>query len=76
MKKILILLFLALNYFSVYSQKQGNIWRFGDSAGIGFNQSPPGTFTSSVINRGSCCSIADMEISLLQPPFDQKKTAP
>ncbi len=65
MKKILIILFLTLNYFSLYSQKQGNIWCFGDSAGIDFNQSPPTTFTSSVRNRGSCCSIADTSGSLL-----------
>ncbi|MBK9413038.1 MAG: hypothetical protein IPN61_06355 [Bacteroidetes bacterium] len=64
MKKILIILFLTLNYFSLYSQKQGNIWCFGDSAGIDFNQSPPTTFTSSVRNRGSCCSIADTSGSL------------
>ena len=65
MKKILVILFLTLNYFSVYSQKQGNIWCFGDSAGINFNQSPPSTFTSSVRSRGSCCSIADTSGSLL-----------
>ncbi len=65
MKKILIIFLVILNYFSVYCQKQGNIWCFGDSAGIDFNKSPPATFTSNVRNRGSCCSIADTSGSLL-----------
>lgn len=66
MKKILIFLLLVLNYFSSYSQKQGNIWCFGDSAGINFNQqSNPVPIISSVHSRGSCCSIADSSGSLL-----------
>ncbi len=65
MKRALLLLLFAFYSLTSFSQKQGNIWCFGDSAGIDFNQSPPTTFTSSVRNRGSCCSIADTNGSLL-----------
>lgn len=58
-----ILLFL-LNTNS-YSQGRNNIWCFGDSAGIDFNQSPPVPFVSSVRSRGSCVSIADSLGNLL-----------
>ena len=65
MKKLFLFFLFAFNCLASFSQKQGNIWCFGDSAGIDFNQSPPTTFTSKVRNKGSCCSIADTSGSLL-----------
>ena len=65
MKKLFLFFLFAFNCLATFSQKQGNIWCFGDSAGIDFNQSPPTTFTSKVRNKGSCCSIADTSGSLL-----------
>jgi len=50
------------------AQKEPNIWYFGDSAGIDFNQSPPVALTDGVINpppvgiapsSEGCASIAD-----------------
>ena len=60
------ILILLLFSFSVQSQKQNNIWCFGDSAGIDFNNlSNPVTFSSSLDTRGSCVSIADTNGQLL-----------
>ena len=39
--------------------QRGNIWCFGDSAGMDFNTNTPTTFTTSVKSRGSCASISD-----------------
>lgn len=42
------------------AQNRNNIWCFGDSSGINFGTVPnPVTFSSSVVSRGSCVSIAD-----------------
>ena len=52
--------------FSAYSQKQNNIWCFGDSTGIDFNNLiSPTPFSSSLDTRGSCVSIADTNGQLL-----------
>jgi hypothetical protein len=48
-----------------FAQGRNNIWCFGDSAGIDFNQSPPVPIISSVRSRGSCVSIADSVGNLL-----------
>ena len=58
---ILIIFISSLTLsFSAYSQKQNNIWCFGDSAGIDFNNLiNPTPFSSSLDTRGSCVSIAD-----------------
>ncbi len=64
MKKIT--LYFLLFSLSAFAQKQGNIWCFGDSAGIDFNQiGNPQPIVSSVHSRGSCCSIADTSGVLL-----------
>ncbi|MBK7388877.1 MAG: hypothetical protein IPI23_07330 [Bacteroidetes bacterium] len=50
----------------VNAQKRGNVWCFGDSAGIDFsNLGLPQVFTSSLDTRGSCASIADTSGQLL-----------
>ncbi len=52
--------------FSGFSQKENNIWCFGDSAGINFaDTANPVTFSSSLDTRGSCVSIADSAGNLL-----------
>ena len=57
---IIVAIIISAFSFSAYSQKQNNIWCFGDSAGIDFNNvSNPITFSSSLDSRGSCVSIAD-----------------
>ena len=49
-----------------YSQKRNNIWCFGDSSGIDFNNlNNPVPFQSCMDSRGSCASIADSNGSLL-----------
>lgn len=54
---LIIILFLSSNLFA---QKQGNIWCFGDSAGIDFNNiSSPQPYISVIRSRGSCVSICD-----------------
>ena len=50
----------------VNAQKRGNVWCFGDSAGIDFsNLGLPQVFSSSLDTRGSCASIADTSGQLL-----------
>ncbi len=62
----IITIIISTFSFSAYSQKQNNIWCFGDSAGIDFNNvSNPITFSSSLDTRGSCVSIADTNGQLL-----------
>ena len=56
---LLPVILLVLFSTTCYSQGRNNIWCFGDSAGIDFNQSPPAPIVSSVRSRGSCISIAD-----------------
>src|SRR6185436_1121127 len=64
MKK-LVLVFFFLSEM-VFAQKRNNVWCFGDSAGIDFNNlSNPQPIVSSVHGRGSCVSIADSTGNLL-----------
>lgn len=63
-RKLLIFIFIFYCTITI-AQKRGNIWCFGDSAGIDFNFNPPQPITSSVNARGSCASIADTTGSLL-----------
>lgn len=66
MKKwFLIFLFLTGTFF-VFAQKQGNIWYFGNRAGLDFNQLPPRAVNDSklYISEG-CAAIADNDGKLL-----------
>jgi hypothetical protein len=64
LKKAVIL--IVLLPFSIYAQKQGNIWCFGDSAGINWSDPENPTFFESASRyRGSCSSIADTVGNLL-----------
>ncbi|MFN8166423.1 MAG: hypothetical protein U0X76_09740 [Bacteroidia bacterium] len=64
MRQFFILIFLLLT-LPTLSQNRGNIWCFGDSAGIDFNQSPPAPIRSVCHGRGSCVSICDTNGGLL-----------
>ena len=65
LKTLSSLLLLILSYTNNFAQGRNNVWCFGDSAGINFNQSPPVPIVTSVRSRGSCVSIADSLGSLL-----------
>jgi hypothetical protein len=62
MRVILLVLFIQIAGVA-HAQYNGNIWCFGDSAGINFNSNS--TFTTAVKSRGSCASIADSLNGLL-----------
>jgi gliding motility-associated-like protein len=47
-KKYIFLIFFFQSVFS-YSQKEFNIWYFGDHAGINFNSTPPTTLTNGAL---------------------------
>ena len=51
MKKILYISFIILPLF-VFSQKQGNIWYFGDHAGLNFNTSIPIILNNGATHNG------------------------
>lgn len=66
MKKyaLLVLSFFFLIY--VYSQKEGNIWYFGNNAGVSFNTSPPTALTNGKLSqREGCSSVCDKNGNLL-----------
>jgi gliding motility-associated-like protein len=58
MKKytLLILLFFALQSFS---QKEANIWYFGENAGLDFNTNPPTALTGSLVTDEGSASISN-----------------
>ncbi len=61
----IVLLFLSIA-ISSEAQKRNNIWCFGDSAGIDFNNlNSPVPISTSLNNRGSCVSISDTSGNLL-----------
>ncbi len=65
MKKfhLLLLLFFALKSFS---QKEANIWYFGEKAGLDFNTNPPTALTNGEINTfEGCSSFSDEDGNLL-----------
>jgi hypothetical protein len=59
MKKLLFIL-LNLISFTVNAQNRNNVWTFGDSTGIDFNNSGNiQPINSASLSRGSCVSICD-----------------
>ncbi len=62
---ILPVILFFISQVNCFAQGRNNIWCFGDSAGIDFNQSPPVPIVSSVRSRGSCVSISDSIGNLL-----------
>lgn len=65
MKKLLIL-FTFLTTFLTYSQKEANIWYFGENAGLDFNTTPPTAVTNGALSTlEGCSSFADASGKLL-----------
>ena len=56
MKHFSIVLLLLLSIIICHAQKQGNIWYFGDSAGLSFNNGFPVTITDGVLKSLECSS--------------------
>ncbi len=55
MKKLLALLLLFIG-IQTFSQKQANIWYFGQGAGVDFNFSPPRALTDGILYTLEGCS--------------------
>jgi gliding motility-associated-like protein len=65
-KRIIVAIFLLCVSHVCYSQKQGNVWCFGDSIGIDFNDPDnPKVFTTVVTSLECNASIADTNGKLL-----------
>jgi gliding motility-associated-like protein len=66
MNNFWLFLLLCFCFQGAYSQKQANIWYFGNKAGIDFNASPPLIISNSAMETAySCASIADEQGNLL-----------
>ncbi len=66
MKFALIFLFSVCNVLILSAQKEGNIWYFGNNAGITFNTSPPSSLTDGKLSqREGCSSVCDKSGILL-----------
>ena len=65
MKKLLLLLLLFIG-LQTFSQKQANIWYFGNFAGVDFNFSPPRPLTDGQLDTYEGCStFSDSDGNLL-----------
>ena len=65
MKKIVLLLCFVFVHLA-YSQKEANIWYFGENAGLDFSAGEPIAITDGQLNtKEGCASIADENGSLL-----------
>ncbi|NOT90845.1 PKD domain-containing protein [Ferruginibacter sp.] len=67
LKKIFIVLGIGLICFSYTTNaQQGNIWYFGEGAGLNFNVTPPQPLTNGILNTNEgCASICNKTGSLL-----------
>lgn len=64
--RLVLLVFALFIFVYLVAQKQGNIWCFGDSAGIDFNNiGNPQPYFSVIRSRGSCVSICDTSGNLI-----------
>ncbi|WP_118976152.1 gliding motility-associated C-terminal domain-containing protein [Taibaiella koreensis] len=59
MKRILLILGICCLLQHAFAQKQGNIWYFGQRAGLDFNTTPPTPLTGMLTTAEGCASIAD-----------------
>ncbi len=76
MKKYFILFIWLLLPLLASSQDRGNIWCFGDSAGIDFNNlNNPFPINTGLRTRGSCASISDTAGNILFYASDRTNTA-
>ncbi|MDO1449900.1 gliding motility-associated C-terminal domain-containing protein [Rhodocytophaga aerolata] len=61
-----LLIFFCFSFQSAYTQKQANVWYFGNKAGIDFNTSPPTPALGSVMAQfEGCATICDKNGNLL-----------
>ncbi len=66
MKNLIVIIGIYFLFtISVSGQGRGNIWCFGDSCQINFNNNPPTTDYSIIRSRGTACSISDSSGNLL-----------
>ncbi|MBK8873566.1 MAG: T9SS type A sorting domain-containing protein [Bacteroidetes bacterium] len=59
---IIVFIFIALG---VKAQFKNNVWCFGDSAGMKFDQGTIQLFNSSTLTRGGSCTISDSSGNLI-----------
>src|SRR5688572_18514916 len=60
MRHICVYIFLLLNGFHLYSQKEANVWYFGSGAGVDFNSGAPVAVTDGQsFSEEACGSICD-----------------
>ncbi len=65
-KYIYIIIFLLFSSHGLLSQKQGNIWYFGNGAGLDFNSgSPVPLFDGKLVTEEGCAAISDEDGRLL-----------
>src|SRR4030095_1334601 len=66
MRQVLLLFFISLCYYHLQAQNEGNIWYFGDEAGIDFNSGVPVAITNSQMSTlEGCATICDVNGNLL-----------
>nr|MBC8146359.1 T9SS type A sorting domain-containing protein [Bacteroidota bacterium] len=64
--KRLLLLILIISPFIIFSQKEANIWYFGEYTGLDFTSGSPVALTNSAMNKDEgCASISDSAGNLL-----------
>lgn len=64
--KIFFTIILSFFICSIMHAQQGNIWYFGENAGLNFNTNPPTALTNGQLNtREGCSSICDKNGNLL-----------
>lgn len=54
-KKLILILFLFIQHF-LFAQKEGNIWYFGNNAGIDFNTESPTAITDGAMDTPEGCA--------------------
>ena len=67
MRKIITIVFVLIINHCLYSQKQANIWYFGNNSGLDFNQLPPTVLTNSGHGNSieGCATMSDNNGKLL-----------
>ena len=63
--KIVFLFVIGLTCFNCEAQFKNNVWCFGDSVGIRFDQGSIQLFNSSSVTTGGGCSVSDSIGNLL-----------
>lgn len=66
MKRVWLLIVLFVKAFFCYSQKENNIWYFGDKAGVDFNSGIPANLSDGQLNTiEGCATISNVSGQLL-----------